>query len=103
MKNSLFQTSFQASPFESEIAICTKADAFMQMAISPCGAVPVLTHRFIGRGNIITRHSFNRQAKLYDLAERIDYIRNPDRQEHLYTIYCTTNDSDFWTELIEEN
>lgn len=40
---------------------------------------------------------------MYDLAGRIDYIKNPDRQEHLYTTYCTTNDSDFWTELIEEN
>ena len=40
---------------------------------------------------------------MYDLAGRIDYIRNPDRQEHLYTTYCTTNDSNFWTELIEEN
>lgn len=37
------------------------------------------------------------------MAGRIDYIRNPDRQEHLYTTYCTTNDSDFWTELIKEN
>lgn len=40
---------------------------------------------------------------MYDLAGRIDYIRNPDRQEHLYITYCTTNDSNFWTELIEEN
>jgi hypothetical protein len=34
----------------AKYSICTKADAFMQMAISPCGAVPVLEHRFIGRG-----------------------------------------------------
>ena len=40
---------------------------------------------------------------MYDLAGRIHYIKNPDRQEHLYTTYCTTNDSDFWAELIEEN
>lgn len=40
---------------------------------------------------------------MYDLTGRIDYIKKPDRQEHLYTTYCTTNDSDFWTELIEEN
>ena len=40
---------------------------------------------------------------MYDLAGRIHYIKNPDRQEHLYTTDCTTNDSDFWAELIEEN
>ena len=63
-----------------------------------------LTHWFIGRREYITRHSFNRQAKLYDLAGRIDYIKNPDRQEHLYTTYCATNDSDFLDGIIiEEN
>lgn len=49
------------------------------------------------------RYSYNRQTKLTDLKGRIDYIANPDRQEHLYTTYTTTNDPDFWNKLIDEN
>lgn len=51
----------------------------------------------------MARHSFNRQTKLHDLMGRIDYVTNPDRQEYLYTAYCTTDDSDFWRELRAEN
>jgi len=49
------------------------------------------------------RHSFCRQSKLTDLKGRIDYISNPDRQEHLYAVYSTTENPDFWNELIVEN
>lgn len=30
------------------------------------------------------RHSFIQMSKLTDLKGRIDYVTNPDRQEHLY-------------------
>lgn len=49
------------------------------------------------------RHSYNRQTKLTDVKDRIDYISNPERQEHLYTTYSTTDDPDFWDKLIVEN
>jgi hypothetical protein len=41
-------------------------------------------------------------SKLTDLKRRIDYVTNPDRQEHLYATYNTT-DNQFWKLLAKEN
>ena len=48
------------------------------------------------------RNSYCRQTKLSDIGGRIDYISNPDRQEHLYATYDTA-DPEFWKMLKEEN
>lgn len=48
------------------------------------------------------RHSFIQMSKLTDLKGRIDYVTNPDRQEHLYATYNTT-DNQFWKMLSKEN
>lgn len=48
------------------------------------------------------RHSFIQMSKLTDLKGRIDYVTNPDRQEHLYATYNTT-DNQFWKLLAKEN
>ena len=48
------------------------------------------------------RNSYCRQTKLSDIAGRIDYISNPDRQEHLYATHDTA-DPEFWKMLKEEN
>lgn len=48
------------------------------------------------------RHSFIQMSKLTDLKGRIDYVTNPDRQEHLYATYNTT-DNQFWKLLANEN
>lgn len=48
------------------------------------------------------RHSFIKMSKLTDLKGRIDYVTNPDRQEHLYATYNTT-DNQFWNLLAKEN
>ena len=53
---------------------------------------------------LIGRHSFIRQNKLSDVAERIDYISNPKRQEHLYATYQTDGVTpEFWKNLAREN
>lgn len=53
---------------------------------------------------LIGRHSFIRQSKLSDVAERIDYISNPKRQEHLYATYRTDGVTpEFWKNLAREN
>lgn len=48
------------------------------------------------------RHSFIQMSKLTDLKGRIDYVTNPDRQEHLYATYNTT-DNQFWKLVAKEN
>lgn len=45
------------------------------------------------------RNAFAQISKITDCAGRIDYMSNPDRQEHLYTTYSTIDDDYFWTEL----
>ena len=50
----------------------------------------------------MTRHSFIRLSKLHGVAGRIDYISNPARQEFLYGVYKTCDDS-YWTKLAAEN
>ena len=53
-------------------------------------------------GSIIIRHTFIRQSKLTDVKGRIDYVTNPERQEHLYAI-CSTADVSFWKDLAAQN
>lgn len=48
------------------------------------------------------RNSFIRMSKLHDLHGRIDYISNPDRQEHLYATYSTA-DQNYWQLLAQTN
>jgi hypothetical protein len=52
----------------------------------------------------IGRHSFIRNSKLPDVKGRVDYISNPERQEHLYATYQTSGVSkEFWSNLAREN
>lgn len=53
-------------------------------------------------GFIITRHTFIRQSKLTDVKGRIDYVTNPERQEHLYAT-CGAADVSFWKDLAAQN
>ena len=46
----------------------------------------------------MARNSFIQISKLGNLKGRIDYITNPKRQENLYAVYNTTDDT-FWHEL----
>lgn len=54
------------------------------------------------KGEFMPRHSYCRQTKLSDISGRIDYITNPDRQEHFYAMYDTAT-PEFWKQLKEEN
>jgi len=45
------------------------------------------------------RNAFAQLSKITDCAGRIDYIGNPDRQEHLFTTYSTVEDDSFWEQL----
>lgn len=47
------------------------------------------------------RHSFVRMTKLTDVRGRVDYISNPERQEHLYAVYSTVK-PEFWQYLSEQ-
>jgi hypothetical protein len=49
-----------------------------------------------------TRNSFVRQTNLTNVYGRIDYISNPQRQEHLYATYSTV-EPEFWKELAAQN
>lgn len=49
------------------------------------------------------RNAYARIHIIHDLAGRIDYIGNPDRQEHLFTTYSTVEDNSFWEELAQVN
>lgn len=48
------------------------------------------------------RHSFIRMSKLTDVQGRVDYISNPERQEHLYAAYSTV-EPEFWRYLSEQS
>ena len=50
----------------------------------------------------MARNSFIQISKLGNLKGRIDYITNPKRQENLYAVYNTTDDT-FWHELARCN
>lgn len=50
----------------------------------------------------MARNSFIQISKLANLKGRIDYITNPKRQENLYAIYNTIDDT-FWHELAKYN
>ena len=50
----------------------------------------------------MARNSFIQINKLGNLKGRIDYITNPKRQENLYAVYNTTDDT-FWHELARCN
>ena len=52
---------------------------------------------------IIAAHSYVRQYKLKDVVGKIDYISNPERQEHLYEVYGTVRNPEFWKYLAEQN
>ena len=41
----------------------------------------------------MARNSFIQISKLGNLKGRIDYITNPKRQENLYAVYNTTDDT----------
>lgn len=45
------------------------------------------------------RNAFAQLSKITDCDGRIDYIANPDRQEHLFATYSTVDDDTFWAEL----
>ncbi len=49
------------------------------------------------------RNSFIEMAKLHDLSGRITYISSHAKQEHLYEVYATEQDSAFWRELARCN
>ena len=50
----------------------------------------------------MARNSFIQISKLTNLKGRIDYITNPKRQENLYAVYDTADDT-FWHELARCN
>ena len=49
------------------------------------------------------RNSFIEMAKLHDLSGRITYISSHAKQEHLYEVYATEPDREFWRELAKCN
>ncbi|MCR5119676.1 MAG: MobA/MobL family protein [Lachnospiraceae bacterium] len=51
----------------------------------------------------MAKHTFVEHYKLHDVQGKIDYISNPDRQEHLFATYDTTIDERFWDYLAGEN
>jgi len=51
----------------------------------------------------LANHTFVEHYKLHDVQGKIDYISNPDRQEHLFATYDTTVDERFWDYLAGEN
>ena len=102
----------QASPIESEIPHLHKAAPYANV-FRPAEPKPDVRKRTIVRkqvpygtysqkGERMPRHSYCRQTKLSDIGGRIDYITNPDRQEHLYATYDTAT-PEFWKQLKEEN
>ena len=50
----------------------------------------------------MTRNSFIQMSKIHQVKGRIDYISNPDRQEHLYASY-NTKTKEFWECLALES
>ena len=51
----------------------------------------------------MANHTFVQHYKLHDVCGKIDYISNPERQEHLFATYDTTIDERFWDYLAGEN
>lgn len=51
------------------------------------------------RKAFVKRNSFIEMAKLHDLSGRITYISSHAKQEHLYEVYATEQDREFWREL----
>ena len=49
------------------------------------------------------RNSFIEMAKLHNLSGRITYISSHAKQEHLYEVYATEPDREFWRELAKCN
>ena len=49
------------------------------------------------------RNSFIEMAKLHNLSGRITYISSHAKQEHLYEVYATELDREFWRELAKYN
>ena len=50
----------------------------------------------------MARHSFIQMSKLHNVKGRISYITNPARQENLYAIFHTA-DNTFWSNLARES
>lgn len=85
----------------------TKSYDFMLLGvyISPLqGLFILLKHKDLKnrRNKYMARNSFIQISKLGNLKGRIDYITNPKRQENLYAVYNTTDDT-FWHELARCN
>ena len=85
----------------------TKSYDFMllRVCISPLqGAFILLKYKKLKnrRNKYMARNSFIQISKLGNLKGRIDYITNPKRQENLYAVYNTTDDT-FWHELARCN
>ena len=85
----------------------TKSYDFMllRVYISPLqGAFILLKYKKLKnrRNKYMARNSFIQISKLGNLKGRIDYITNPKRQENLYAVYNTTDDT-FWHELARCN
>lgn len=51
------------------------------------------------RKAFVKRNSFIEMAKLHNLSGRITYISSHAKQEHLYEVYATEPDREFWREL----
>ena len=85
----------------------TKSYDFMllRVCISPLqGAFILLKYKKLKnrRNKYMARNSFIQISKLGNLKGRIDYITNPKRQENLYVVYNTTDDT-FWHDLARCN
>ena len=85
----------------------TKSYDFMllRVCISPLqGAFILLKYKKLKnrRNKYMARNSFIQISKLGNLKGRIDYITNPKRQENLYAVYNTTDDT-FWHDLARCN
>lgn len=50
----------------------------------------------------MARHSIVQTTKLLNVCGRVDYISNPQRQEHLYAT-CSTVEPEFWKKLSEQS
>lgn len=77
----------------------------LRVCISPLqGAFILLKYKKLKnrRNKHMARNSFIQISKLGNLKGRIDYITNPKRQENLYAVYNTTDDT-FWHELARCN
>ena len=84
----------ELSAIESEIPPLHKPVVYDKEVFRPPGARK--------RGNeFMARHSFVQMSKLTAVGDRIDYISNPERQEHCYAFYATAS-PEFWERLSEQ-